>query len=97
MITLQEIINTIRKLKDEIKKKYKVTSIGVFGSYIRAEQKEDSDIDILVDFADGADLIDLIELENFLIERLNFKVDVVPKRALREEFKDAILREVAYI
>jgi len=97
MKTREEIINKISALKKLIKGKYGVKTIGLFGSFIRGEQKEDSDVDILVEFEEGADLIDLIELENFLAEKLSCKVDVVPKRALREELKDTILREVAYI
>lgn len=97
MITKDEIMHLIHELNKEIKVKYKVKGIGLFGSFIRGEQMENSDIDLLVEFEEGADLIDLIELEHFLTERFNRKVDVVPKRALRKELRDSILREVAKI
>jgi len=97
MITKDDIIKAIRDFKQEIERRYKVKSIGLFGSFIRGVQKEDSDIDFLVDFEEGADLIDLIELEFFLTEKFNRKVEVVPRRTLKKELKEFILREVAYI
>lgn len=91
-----EILKTLEGLREELRKKYKVKAIGVFGSVIREEQKETSDIDVLVDFEDDADLFDLTGLALFLEEKLNQKVDVVSKRALREEIKEGILKEVTY-
>ena len=87
----------IEGLREELKTKYKVQEIGVFGSVIREEQRQTSDIDVLVDFEDGADLFDLVGLGLFLEEALHQKVDIVPKRALREEIRDAVLKEVAYL
>lgn len=58
---------------------------GVFGSYVRGEQKEDSDLDVLVEFETDANLLGLTGLADFLEEKLNIKVDVVPESALREE------------
>jgi predicted nucleotidyltransferase len=93
MKTREEIIRTIKALHDELKK-YKVREIGVFGSVVRREQKPESDIDVLVDFEDDADLFDLVGLGLFLEEKLGRKVDVVPKRALRKEIRDSVLKEV---
>jgi len=92
-----EILKTLEKLREEIRRKYKVKAIGVFGSIIRDEQKETSDIDVLVDFEDDADLFDLVGLSLFLEEKLKQKVDVVSKRALREEIRDTVLKETAYL
>ena len=92
-----EIIKILDELKEDLKKKYKLRSIGVFGSVIRDEQKQTSDIDILAEFEDDADLFDLMGLELFLEEKLNQKVDVVSKRALRDEIKENVLKEVAYV
>jgi uncharacterized protein len=93
----EEILKIIREVRVDLRERYKVKEIGVFGSVVRAEQKETSDIDVLVEFEDGADLFDLVGLGFFLEEKLNQKIDVVPKRALREELKEGILREVAYL
>ncbi len=97
MKTKMDVLKTLGQLKEELKKKYKVKEIGVFGSVVKEEQGETSDIDILVDFEDGTDLFDLIGLALFVEEKLNQKIDVVPKRALRKEIKETILREVTYL
>jgi len=89
----EEIIQTIKTLHEELGK-YNVREIGVFGSVVRGEQKQESDIDVLVDFEDNADLFDLVGLGLFLEEKLGRKVDVVPKKALRKEIRDSVLREV---
>lgn len=91
-----EILKTLEVLKGKLKETYKVKGIGIFGSVVREEQKETSDIDVLVDFEDDADLFDLMGLALFLEENLNQKVDVVSKRALREDIKEGVLKEVAY-
>jgi len=94
MKSKQEILSLIKALQGELKQRYKVKEIGVFGSVVREEQRQASDIDVLVDFEDGADLFDLVGLGLFLEEKLGQKVDVVPKRALREEIRGAVLKEV---
>jgi hypothetical protein len=89
-----EIIKSIKALRGELNNKYKVREIGVFGSVVRGDQKQVSDIDVLVDFEENADLFDLVGLGLFLEEKLGQKVDVVPKRALRKELRDSVLKEV---
>jgi len=89
-----EIIKSIKALRGELSNKYKVREIGVFGSVVRGDQKQESDIDVLVDFEESADLFDLVGLGLFLEEKLGQKVDVVPKRALRIELRDSVLKEV---
>jgi predicted nucleotidyltransferase len=96
MKSKEEVLKALEALKGALREKYKVREIGIFGSVIRGEQKESSDIDVLVDFEEGADLFDLMGLAAFLEEKLGGKVDVVSKRALREEIKEGILNEVAY-
>ena len=95
MTTKEEVLRTLKGLKTEIRARYKVKGIGVFGSFIRGEQSDVSDIDILVDFEEGADLFDLVGLSLLLEERLQRKVDVVSKNALREELREQVLKEVA--
>lgn len=97
MKNLNEIKKIITQNEKEIKTRFKVNDMGIFGSMIRTESKPTSDIDILVDFKDNADLIDLIGLALFLEDKLGQKVDIVPKRALRQEIRDEILREVVYL
>ena len=94
MKTKEEILSLLRSLRGELRQRFKVKEIGVFGSVVREEQRASSDIDVLVDFEEGADLFDLVGLGLFLEEKLGQKVDVVPKRALRDEIRGAVLKEV---
>ncbi|MGA9087123.1 MAG: nucleotidyltransferase family protein [Methanoregula sp.] len=97
MTTKKEILEKLTPLAGELKRDYKVKRIGLFGSYARSEQRPESDIDLLVDFSDDADLFDLARLKNFLEEQLYHRVDIVPERALREELKKAVLADVKYV
>src|ERR1035441_5373594 len=92
-----DILDLLRLAKPELVKIFKVNEIGLFGSMIRGEQRNDSDVDILVDLPEEADLLDLIGLNQFLEERLHQRVDVVPKRSLREEIRERVLTEVRYL
>jgi predicted nucleotidyltransferase len=96
MTTQKEILETLSLLDRELVKDYKVQRIGLFGSYARSEQRPESDIDLLVAFADGADLFDLARLKYFLEEHLGHRVDIVPERALRNELKKSVLADVKY-
>lgn len=94
---LDEIIKTLRELKQEINEEYRAEIIGIFGSYVRGEQNAKSDIDILVRFKKGATLFDYVGLANFLEEKLSIKVDVVSERAIRPELQKVILKELVTI
>lgn len=94
---LNPIIRTLKESEDQIKKNYSAEIKGIFGSYVRGQQKGSSDIDILVMFHEGATLFDFVGLANFLEEKLNLKVDIVPIDTVREEIKESILSEAVYI
>ncbi len=94
-------IDKIRKIlirhRRELRRKYRVREIGVFGSYVRNEQKKSSDIDILVDFIEVPGLFKYIDLEDYLSLILGVKADPVLKRALKPYIGRRILSEVEYI
>jgi len=69
----QEIINIIRTSKPEIEARYGVMRMGLFGSYVREQQRKKSDIDILVSFDRDIDLFEFIDLREFLEARLHHK------------------------
>jgi predicted nucleotidyltransferase len=94
MKNLEEIKEILRSLKQYIKQNYKAEVIGIFGSFVRNEQKQGSDIDILVKFYENATLFDFIRLSMFLEEKLGIKVDIVPQDAVREEIKENIMQQV---
>jgi uncharacterized protein len=97
MESTEQILQTIRQAKPELVSSFKVHAIGVFGSVIRGQQREESDIDILVDLDKSADLLDLVGLGQFLEERLRHRVDVVPRGSLRDEIRERVLQEVRYL
>ena len=96
-MTKEKIIETLRLLKKEIKEKYKTEIKGIFGSYARDQQTEQSDIDILVDFEPNATLIDVVGAEFYLQEKLNTKIDIVSNRALKQEIKNYITEDIIVI
>lgn len=98
MKTLDEIKSILRELKSDIEKRYRAELIGIFGSYVRGEQKKRSDLDVLVKFHSGATLFDFVGLALFLEEKVGIKnVDVVPYDTLRPEIKEHVFKEVVYI
>ena len=97
MMNADSILATLKELKPVIATRYKAKEIGLFGSFARGEQHANSDIDLLVEFEEGADLFDLVGLEDYLEKTFQQKVDVVPKRALREELRESVLREVVAV
>jgi uncharacterized protein len=99
MKTIAEIKGILEEHKEEVSQKYKVREIGIFGSFVRGEQKKRSDIDILVEFADKdiPGLLKLSEMERYLQRLLRKKVDLVIKSGIRPELKKGILKEVVYI
>lgn len=97
MRDLAETVARLRMMKGELSRLYKVEGLMVFGSVCRGEHGPASDLDILVDFQEGADLFDMIGLGNFLEERLGIPVDVVPRKALRPEFRDDVMEEAVVV
>jgi predicted nucleotidyltransferase len=97
MKKIDEIKKILLKYRDELKEKYKAEVIGIFGSYVRGEQEESSDVDILVRFLEGATLFNFVGLANFLEEELEVKVDVVPIDTVRKEIKEQVLKEAVYL
>jgi hypothetical protein len=94
MSRLNQIKKTLESQKKYLKVKYKIKEIGIFGSYIRGEQKKKSDVDILVEFKEAPGLFTFIEIENYLSEILNVKVDLVMKDSLKPVIGRFILKEV---
>jgi predicted nucleotidyltransferase len=95
--SVEEVKAILKEHKDEVVQKYKVSEIGIFGSFVRGEQKKRSDIDILMDFYEIPDLLKFIEMERYLQRPLRKKVDLVDKQGIRPQLKDIILKEVVYI
>ena len=95
MKTRQEIKETVRRFKPILKEKFKVKEIGIFGSYVRGEESEGSDVDILVEFYEPVGW-EFFDFKEFLEEILGKEVDLVTVRALKPKMRDKILKEVIY-
>lgn len=87
------IIRRLQQHKKELRDKYGVKEIGVFGSFVKGKQTKKSDIDIFVEFYKIPDLLEFIELERHFKRILGKKIDLVRKQSIREELKVNILKE----
>jgi predicted nucleotidyltransferase len=96
-IKLKKIEETIKSTKPFLKEKFKVKDIGVFGSYVRGEQKENSDLDILVEFGERIGIFKFLELEEYLEDMLHLKIDLVSRKALKPTIGRQILKEVVML
>lgn len=94
MKTLDEIRSILAQHKEELRLKYKVKDIGIFGSYVKGVQKKNSDLDILVEFDEEISLLKFVNLENYLSEILGIKIDLVMKDSLKPRIGRRILSEV---
>ncbi len=97
MKTIEDLRTIIRQHRDVLAEKYGVAVVGVFGSYVRGEQKRRSDIDLLVDILHPISLLELVGAEIYLSEVLGSRVDLVPKRDVREELRETIFAEAIAI
>ncbi len=94
---IEDLKSQIEALKPVLKERFKVETIGIFGSYVRGEQKRKSDVDILVEFSEPPSLFKFVEIEDFLSQKLGLKVDLVMRDSLKPRIKDSVLREAVYV
>jgi uncharacterized protein len=91
--SLERILEILRQQIPVLAERYNVETLEVFGSYVRSEQKKDSDLDILVTFKEAPSLLTFIAIENYLSDLLGVKVDLVMKDSLKPKIGQQILRE----
>lgn len=96
MRTLDEIKEILQAQKPYLAEQYGVTEVGVFGSYVRGEQRPDSDLDILIELAEPPriSLLGLVNLENYLSDLLGVKIQTVIKQNLKPRLEPYIMQEV---
>ncbi|MFN8484392.1 MAG: nucleotidyltransferase family protein [Anaerolineae bacterium] len=90
---VQRFIEILHSALPSLAEHYSVKSLAVFGSYVRNEQRPDSDLDVLVEFEQTPTLFDLVHLADELSENLGVQVDLVPKQGLRRTIGKHILAE----
>ena len=97
MKTLHEIESILRDQKPMLRQKFRVKEIGIFGSFVRGEQKDTSDLDLLIDFEEPIGLIRYVGLQNYLSDKIGERVDLITKSGIKPRIRGQILKEVIYV
>ena len=95
-LSINKIEAKLKSLKPLLSEKYFVSKIGYFGSFSRNKQHENSDIDILVSLSKPLGW-EFFDLQDLLERELHLKVDLVSDKALKQQLKSTILKDVKYI
>jgi uncharacterized protein len=95
--TRDQILAKLSQLKPVLHQRYKLRSMALFGSAARDERRADSDIDILAEFDETADLLDFVGAAELLEDELQTHVDLVPRRALRQELLSPVMKEAVSV
>lgn len=96
-LTADEAARILREHLPELRVRYSVRALWLFGSYVRGEQRGRSDLDILVEFEETPTLLEFVDLQYSLSELLGVKVDLVMKTALKPSIGQRILAEMVPI
>lgn len=97
MSQAKQIKKALTAHKPVIQRQFGVKTIGIFGSYIRGEEKRGSDLDVLVEFKKPIGLFEFMDLERYLAKALELKIDLVSRKALKPAIGAHILKEVEYV
>jgi|GEM_PF-426608 len=96
MTPRKEVERTLRRHLPDLRRRFKVRRIGVFGSVVRGEQHGRSDLDILVEYSETPSLLAIVALKRHLSELTGERVDLVPASALKPAYRRTILNEAVY-
>lgn len=97
MRRFEDIQHELATLKPQLREKYPIDELGIFGSYVRDEHRPDSDLDILVTFDEPVTLFDLVRLENELASELGIDVDLVTRDSLKPRIGARVAKDVVYV
>ncbi|MGC9393572.1 MAG: nucleotidyltransferase family protein [Anaerolineae bacterium] len=92
-----QFLRTLSQQLPVLTERYNVQTLGLFGSYVRQEQRSESDLDVLVTFTETPSLLKFLALENYLTDLLGVKVDLVMQDALKPNIGRRILQEVVTV
>lgn len=93
MKSFDEIRHILHSHESELRLHYGISGMSIFGSVVRGEARDDSDVDILAFFCQPVGLLRLIDAENYLSELLGSKVDLIPADEIRPELQEIVYRE----
>jgi len=93
----EDVLGRLRQLLPELREKYHVAELAVFGSRSRTDASPQSDLDLLVTFDPEASLFDLVGMELDLKERFGVEVDVVTPASIKPRIRDRILESAVSV
>jgi len=95
-MTKSAILDFLRSHKSEMQERFGLVRIGLFGSYVREEPKEESDIDLLVEIQSENKFRSFFGLKNYLEEHLRKKIDLGIESSLKPIAREYIEKEIEY-
>lgn len=96
-LNFEQILDVLKYSLESIKFKYQVERLGVFGSYVRGEATNSSDIDVLVEFKGDITFDNYMDLKFLLEDLFERKVDLVIKEDIKPQIREGILKEIVYV
>ena len=99
MTTKSEILDFLTQNKKYFRERFSIIKIGLFGSFVREEQTDGSDIDLIVEFEKNTpNLFDLKkDLKVYIKEQFNIEVDIAREKYLKSYYRESILKETIYV
>jgi hypothetical protein len=94
---IDPVLAGLRALLPELRERYTVDTLEIFGSCVRGDASHRSDIDVLVTFTETPDILTFIALEDELSDKLGARVDLVMRRSLKPRLRDRILAEAVSV
>ena len=92
-----DVLALLRQHEPEIQKKFGVATIGIFGSFVRGEERPDSDVDVLVTFQNGRETFDnYMDCKFYLEDLFGRTVDLIIQDTIKKRLRPYILAEVVY-
>ncbi|HEY1009144.1 MAG TPA: nucleotidyltransferase family protein [Daejeonella sp.] len=96
MYTREAIIQKLEQAKPALIRKYPISELGLFGSYSTGNNRQDSDIDILVDFNDKIG-IEFFTLAHELESIFKTKIDLVPRKGIKPHYLPYIEKSLIHV
>jgi predicted nucleotidyltransferase len=97
MMTNNELLDILSSMKNELRHKFGIEQIALFGSYARGEANEDSDVDIAIIKIHKKDFLKRLQAKEFLEKKLNKKVDIGYLDSMRTFIKNRIQQDLIYV
>jgi hypothetical protein len=90
------ILYQLRGMRHELEEQYHVQRIGIFGSYAKKMQTDESDLDLVVEFSRPIGMLAFVHLKDLLSRRLDIRIDLVTPDGLHPLIRDQVMHEVVY-